>query len=165
VRSVPCRICSCIVSLSFLASCASTGGPPGITTPQNVDVDHLFTIVLNKSGSGTDCVVQVAPDAGAEVKVKAGKKVGWNIVNLCNDERKYVLELKFMYGSENGPEKKILKDEEWSTDGTVFMAKVKKKSFTGAEKCGDYEEAPCGRYKYSVRVNTYFVDPEFEIVY
>jgi hypothetical protein len=128
------------------------------TAPTDVDVDYLFTIaVISDSSSSTKCTIKVDPDS--LVKMKAGKKVAWTVANFCDAARDLTLEFTY---KESGARKEILKETKWSRDKRVFEGKIKKKYFGN---CKEFEEAPCGVYKYGIRVGEHYLDPEIEIIY
>jgi hypothetical protein len=127
--------------------------------PTDLKADRIFYVLVDSDGS-SGCTVRVVPENGGPTQVEAGWKVAWWLVNRCPAApNSLTLEFFIKAGS-------IRKEPVTFRDfaNGILEGKVKKRPWYSGKRCQEFEEAPCGEYKYNVVVGPYRLDPDFEIV-
>jgi hypothetical protein len=115
-------------------------------------LDARYTILV--TGTAGACQIGVYPDPVTGVRVKPGWKVGWELVNQCDSAN--TVDFTFTYLGDNSQKTPITFQ---GGGGTLIRGRVKSRFIVFCHG----EEAPCGSYKYGVRVGETVLDPELEI--
>lgn len=149
-----------VLAMSLSACSAATVTPLQNPQRRNAQVDKWFVILAEMAGE--KCSLSVYPQDAAEgnVAVKPGWRVGWLLVDRCHQTPQAPV-LEFRHKKVDPTEtKRPIEFDNFSPDDLVLAGKVRKKLFGG---CPD--DAPCGEYKYTVKVGTWTLDPDIEIVH
>jgi hypothetical protein len=158
-----------VVALLALAGAACSRvmtKPPDAVPPvkHDFDVDRLFVVIVEPKPRPEDgCRLTLYPDnqMEADVRMRPGWTVGWTLVNRCSNLPQHqTLALAFTHESA-GPKSPIafrpFRDRS-------LIGKVRAAGLFGNKCQREDEDAPCGRYTYTVTVGDLKLDPDIEIV-
>jgi hypothetical protein len=162
----------------LLTSCASAS-IPRLGDFGRLKLDKLFVVVVEPkdvADPSKGCKVVVYPDSGENVRIKPSWNVAWALVNRC-DATEHPLSLAFTYvglagagggtaGAAAAPGQIKEPIAFASFANRLLLGRVKSRRFWFfAHKCQSADEdAPCGRYTYTLKVGNLTLDPDIEIV-
>ena len=156
------------VMLIPLAACAKTTTRADTPRRPSVSAEKWFVLFVRPDPMG-GCTLEVEPsvDSGrGEVRVTHNWRVAWFVLNTCKAAMGQTPEIAFYYVDGGGT-----KDNEtyrrnpvrWTTQSPdVLAGKVKGRDIR--RKCEEDLNAPCGHYRYKVKVGDYVLDPDWEII-
>ncbi|MDP1570413.1 MAG: hypothetical protein Q8L86_10440 [Vicinamibacterales bacterium] len=158
------RWVAAVVLAGVLVGCARTDLPndPPQRRPPRVDAEKWFVITVRPEGNG--CRIEVYPEADqgrGEVSVRRNWRVAWFVLNTCDAAGGATPRIEFDYLADDGVRSRRNPVQWTTTNAEVLHGRV---TPGGGTDCRLDEQAPCGKYKYTVYVGDFVKDPEWEIV-